>query len=320
MTYPTLDYASWRALHAGCIGGGLAAAVAGEGRSPLEAYARLTGALPEEDLSDVEHVQWGLLLEGPVIQEAARRSKLTVLHPDDAAAYLDNAHTEVLGLHGTQVFARLRKHPQLVCTYDAICADADGRLGYLEAKTTQLSRDAEWSDEDGCPAAYKVQVTHGLLVAPALEFGVVACLIRGNRLKLADCPRDEELCASLLALELDMLRRVRERKEPRVRCGDDGEQRAFKALHPSDNGKYIDLPGEALDLHAQLERAKADRLDAEKREEAAKLRLKQMIGDNSFGVLLGGQGTYSLLTKPRRAYPVKESTSRKLHYLKGDPK
>jgi hypothetical protein len=317
MTHPTLTYASWRALHAGCIGGGLAPAVAGEGKSPLEAYARLTGAMPEEDLSDLEHIQLALDFEPIVIRRGAARMNVTVLDAQEAAALLDNVHTEVLGIHGSQVFARLRKHPQLVCTYDAIARDEQGRIGYLEAKCSRQSRTVEWKAEDGCPPAYKIQVAHGLLVAPVLELGMVACVIQGFTMRTADWPRDEDLCEALLAMELDMLKRVREGREPRVRSGDESEQRALRVLHPADNGKYVDLPAEAIETHEQLVKAQAWMAEAKLRVDKAKARLKQMIGDNSYGVLLGGRGMYTLTTTEKPGYPYPPTKYRKLHFMEG---
>ncbi|HTP25420.1 MAG TPA: YqaJ viral recombinase family protein, partial [Anaeromyxobacteraceae bacterium] len=141
------------------IGGSTAAAAVGLDpfRSRVQLWLELTGRVEPPDTS--EAMRWGTLLEPVIAAEIDKTVEYNVLRP------------------GQQLVDGWR-HANTDGTVD----DGYGPLGVLEIKTASAYRSREWADA-AVPTAYVIQVSHYMALT-GLTWGLVACLIGGQRLEL----------------------------------------------------------------------------------------------------------------------------------------
>jgi hypothetical protein len=111
-------------------------------------------------------------------------------------------------------------------------------------------------------------------------------------------------------------RRVEAGTPPDPDYGKDGE--LIARLFPQDNGTEIDLSSDnhAPQLVADLERARADKKDAETREKVAKTGINEKMGPARFARLADGR-RISNATIDRKAYEVAATSFRMIKILNG---
>lgn len=258
-------------------------------KSALELYAEKTGAIEPEDLSNVEAVEMGLLLEPVII--ARYRSK--------SGRWADrDGH-----------LLRSREHPWATCTLDGRTAETEMALEDarpLEVKTTSAFRSEDWLD--GPPEPYRVQVQHQLLVTGA-DVATIACLIGGQKLAWCDVPRDETLIRKIIFHGQMFWERVQQRTPPDA--DGPGAQRALRGIYPVDDGQTIELPRELLDVLDELDNVKTETKAQEAKRAALEARIQQAMGNASRGIILGG-ATVTWKSQTRKATSLPETTFRVL--------
>lgn len=258
-------------------------------KSALELYAEKTGAIEPEDLSNVEAVEMGLLLEPVVI--ARYRSK--------SGRWADrDGH-----------LLRSREHPWATATLDGRTAETEMALEDarpLEVKTTSAFRSEDWLD--GPPEPYRVQVMHQMLVTGA-DVATIACLIGGQKLAWADVPRDEQLIRKIIFHGQVFWERVQQRTPPPV--DGPGARDALKTIYPADNGQTIELPRSLLDVIDELESVKDEAKETDKKRAALEARIQEAMGSASRGIILGG-ATVTWRTQTRKASTLPEASFRVL--------
>lgn len=133
------------------IGGSDAAAALGKShwRTNLELWMIKTGRKEQEDISDSESVQTGVLEEEPIrrIFQAEMRNKYEVQYVADAI--LQN-----------------REHPEMLYSPDGLLIDKEtGRKGILEIKTGMYRRET-WGTKEApfLQDQYYMQILHGMNV------------------------------------------------------------------------------------------------------------------------------------------------------------
>jgi putative phage-type endonuclease len=162
-------------------------------KTRYELWQEKTGQVEQADLSLVERVQMGILLEDVVAKRAEQK-------------YCWKLHR----INGRLLAKNL--------PYPAV-AQIDRRLvgqdAIVEIKTTDASMSAEWGVEDtpDVPPAYYAQVQHQMMVAEKYKAWIVV-LIGGNKVKRYLVLRDEEFIENLKKAEESFWRSVLERIPP----------------------------------------------------------------------------------------------------------
>lgn len=309
----------WLTLRRETLGASEAAAACGESpyQSEIELWSYKTGLLEAPDLSDVEHIQWGNIHEPAIVRETCRREGLTLLDPKDAAARLSGCpDLEILGLvEGRQLFFRSKLYPWMSATLDGIAVQGHRTemLVAIEAKSTGEWHASEWA-EGAYPEHHRLQVTHQLAVVTPIQYGLLAGLIGGNKLRIAPAlSRDAAPIEALVAVEREFWRRVVEEDAPEA-DGSPSSAKTLKLLHPDDNGESVVLPEEFCAMHDEVERLGALAKKYGDEYEALRTRIRAALGENTFGVLPDGRGSWSLKTTERAEHIVRATKYRQLRF------
>ncbi len=316
-----LSREEWLALRTSTIGASEAAAACGESpyQSAIELWSFKSGLLTPPDLSEVEHILWGNIHEPAIVRETCRREGLRLLDVEEACVRLgDHPDFEIVGIvEGRQLFLRSRLYPWMSTTLDGLALTPKPEmLVSIEAKTTSEWLLDDWKD-GAYPGHHQIQVTHQLAVVTPVAYGILAGLIGGNKLKIAPpIARAAAPIHSLVVLEREFWRCVQEKDAPPA-DGTKSSLRTLKLLHPDDNGESIVLSDAVVALHERAQQLEAQ-IEATKplkdELEAVEIQIRAALGDNTFGVLPNGRGTYSLKTTARKGYVVEPTTYRQLRF------
>lgn len=300
--YP--DRGAWlRARHEG-VGASESAALFG--LSPyhdrFSLWAKKIGEPPQDDDKDeddevlevedpaAERMEWGHLLEGPIAAKFEQRTASKLWHFSDYC------------------IARHARIPQMLATVDRFVLEypaRPGEEGTLEIKNS--SNFGIWAD--GPPPVYQCQAQHQLAVT-GRQFCVLAVLLGGNRLRFWEVEPNPTFIAELEAQVVEFWEDVKARRAPEL-TGHKACLEAVKLLHPSDNGAEVTLPEEAATWWAELQSSKAVIKGEKERERLAETRLREAIGDATFGLIPGGL-RLSLKTTQRAGYEVEPCSYRTL--------
>lgn len=288
----TVSEATWRAARPYRVGASEAPIICGVSRfeSAFGLYqkklATIDGVAEPDD--DPERWFWGHALEPAII---GRFEELT-----GYATWVEPKVTTHLW----------RENPAIVATLDAVTEDEQGMnqsFVPLEVKNVSAFLVDEW--EDTTPVYYQVQVQHQMLVT-GTKMAYLAALIGGNTFRWARVARDDAFIERMLALELEFLLRVKERRAPEV-DGSEETKAWLKKLYPQDTGTIVQLPPAAMEWDMDRQRGKA-MVEAGKEIVAlADNRLIAAIAHASAGALPNDVFyTYKLTTRvdPSRLEPV----------------
>ncbi len=254
----------WLAVRKQGIGSSDAAAAVGLNpyKSQLELWLEKTGrdaGLPKADSQDEEGpMYWGNILEPIVAWHYSKRTKNKVRrinavlqHPDPELPWmLANIDREVIGADEVQI---------------------------LECKTAGINGARLW--KEGVPEYVQLQVMHQLAVT-GKQAADVAVLLGGQTLEIHHIERDEQMIASLIALERRFWRYV-EADTPPPADGSASAELALRCLYPEDNGQAVDFSGNAglAAAYLELKAVRQSIADKEKREAQLKQILQQAMGD-----------------------------------------
>lgn len=155
LTFPSRE--EWLKARSNYIGGSDASAVIGKNpyKSNVELWLEKTGQAIPEDISDKPYVKFGHDAE-PLMRELFKLD-----FPEYEVFYEEN-----------NLFVN-DKYPWGHFSADGWLRDADGRLGILEIKTTNILQSMQkekWRDK--LPDNYYVQLVHGFLITDA-EFAIL---------------------------------------------------------------------------------------------------------------------------------------------------
>lgn len=263
-------------------------------RSGFTLFCEKTGAIEPDDLSEVEHVQWGVNLEQPILSEFAKRTGRVVrFWPQDQ-------------------FERHDEYSFLSCTPDAFQADATRSLeGVAQVKNTGEYSRKLWAD--GPPLHVQVQVQGEMLVTGA-TWGSIIVLIGGNKLRYFDVDRNDSFIGAMVPRLTEFWDRVQSGNPPSP-DGSAATARALAKLYPGDNGGEINLPPESAAWDQELAAVKVQLKELSAREQALKNQIAAAIGDNTLGVLPDGSA-FSYKLQQRAEYMVKPTSFRVLRKVK----
>ncbi len=279
-------------LGASDIGGVLAMPGIGHRSSPLKVYCEKAGILPPEDLSHIEAIEWGHIME-PVI--AAQYTKRT-------------GRPAERGRRGQYQVLRSKRYPWAMCSLDFWTADNDNATRRpLEIKNVSAYLADDWVD--GTPDYYYAQVQQQLLVTEQDRATSALCL-GGNRLLWCDVPRDETMIRQIIARGSELWDRILDRRPPDP-DGSAATQETLKRLFSTDDGSSVVLPA-ALEPIVYGWRDVKEKIAAlEKEKVLLENQIKATMGNAQLGVFLNGDGV-TWKTQQRREQVVKAGTARPL--------
>jgi putative phage-type endonuclease len=262
--------------------------------SPLKVFMEKSGALEPEDLSDVEAIEWGHIME-PVIAEryAARTGR----------------HIE-RGRRGRYQVLRSVEHPWALCSLDYWTAENDNSPRRpLEIKNVSAFLAEDWLN--GTPDYYYAQVQQQILVTGANKATSALCL-GGNRLLWCDVPRDDEMIRKIIYHGSRFWQRLLDGSPPEP---DDSAatKEVLARLYPRDNGGVVVPPAMLLDTVYDWRRLKNEKSELEKKIQHAESQIKATLGEAERGVWQSGEQV-SWKTQTTRAHQVAESTFRVLRF------
>jgi len=218
-------------------------------KAPLELYYQLHGELPRYTDEETQAQRIGSKLE-PMIAELA---------------------AEELGYKIRR--SPTRRHPKhafMVANLDFEIVGGMKGPGVLECKNRGASKPFETLPDD-----IMLQVVHQLAVTQR-EWGIVAVLFGFGTLKTYEVQRDKELEEYLIELEARFMVRV-QKGEPPDHTWTPETVGMLKKLYPTDSGKTIELPEQAIMYISQFRQAKDDLDEAESQKAEAEGWLKERM-------------------------------------------
>lgn len=266
--------------------------------SPLKLYLEKTGAIPSDDLSDVEAVTWGHILEPVIAEEFRKRTGRIVTR----------------GRKGRYCVLRSVEHPWALASLDFWTGTDERDLWPLEIKNANAFRAEDWLN--GTPEYHVAQLHQQMLVVGAKR-GTSACLLGGNQLLWCDVERDETLIRKIIYHGARFWERVQRRDAPPP-DGSQATSEALKKLYPNSDGSTVVLPFTAIEAADELVSVKEQLRLLEKRRATIENTVKAALGKAEVGVMTDGR-SFSWKQQTRRAVTTAEATFRvlRLHDPKG---
>lgn len=293
----TDDEPEWLSARAAGIGSSEIAAVVGMDprRSQLSLFLEKTGAIPPDDLSEIEAIKWGHLLE-PVIGEEFSRMTGRQVRRSSSKRY---------------TVLRSKEHPWATASLDFWTTyDATGSEHPLEIKNVNAYLAEDWLN--GTPDYYLAQVHQQMLVTGAVR-ATVCCLLGGNRLLWCDVPRDETLIRKIAFNGSVFWQRVQQRNPPDPDASD-ATKRALAKLYPVDNGQGVALPAVLEGTVYEWRRLKDQLRETERLIAKAENDIKATLGEAERGIIVSTGDYVSWKTQTKREHTVKASTTRVLRF------
>lgn len=246
-------------------------------KTRYELWQEKTGEKEPDDLSEVERVRWGTILEAVVAEEYMRRTGKRVRRVNQRQVSKD--------------------HPWMVAQIDRRIVGG----GLLEIKTTDGANGGEWGEEGTAdiPTHYYAQVQHQLAVMRE-SFAEVAVLIGGNRMRLYLVPRDEAFIADMITAESEFWMFVQSHVAPEPITLDEAALRWSKTKSEPVIGTQIHaaLRDEAMALQDQI-KGLTDRLDG------IKLELENAMRDLGDTLMVDGASVATWKSQSRKSLDEK---------------
>ena len=285
------DRDSWLEARRHGIGASDAAVVLGLSpwASPLTLYCDKLG-IAEPEPAELERLEWGHALEGPIAARYARETGRVVTDP---------------GRYTIRVSA---DHPFQIATLDREAVDPVKGPGVVEVKNVGAFRFDEWADEP--PLLYQVQLQHQLAVT-GYAWGSLAVLIGGQRFYWIDIDRNQTFIEVLTAIESDFWQRVQALNPPPPDASEACRD-VLRRLFPKEQaGKVVALTADAAEWDERRIEAMAALEDAKTAKTEAENWLVSALGDAEAGILPDGT-RYSYKSQTRKGYTVEPATFRVL--------
>lgn len=271
----------WHRLRQIGIGGSDAPTACGlnnrYGRTPYTLWAEKVSEVPkfEDPDEEPEYLKWGKLLEAPVREEFGRRTGLEITP-----------------------FPRMVRNtelPFMLANVDGLTGPVNALSGVYEGKT---SRNDWWNGtEVEVPIGYAVQGQHYLAVL-GLDVVHYACLVGGQKLRIAEVARNDQLIEDLIAIEADFWQHVIDGTPPKVESGD---KPMLSRRWVGDETIEVDISEAVADELRKRNRIQAQISTLEDARDAADALIMSALGEASVGRY---RGDIAVTWKPTPATPV----------------
>lgn len=265
------DEKEWLANRTKGIGGSDVGAICGVNKysSARLVYLKKTGQYQdsEDEFSDaaLERMHFGHMLEPIVANEYVRRTGNKVVVSPATLAHKD--------------------YPWAIANVDRLIVNDKGiPYGILECKTASEYMDDAWSEGD-IPLSYLYQLNWYLWVT-GLEYGVIACLVGGNKFYYYEVWRNDELLRDEIFPKVDRFwnYHVKNLIEPELTGADADSELVASENSEVIKGSEIVLEDETMnELAATIKECKAKIKELEATEKEAANRLKDALKNNEIG-------------------------------------
>jgi putative phage-type endonuclease len=265
------DEKEWLANRTKGIGGSDVGAICGVNKysSARLIYLKKTGQYQdsEDEFSDaaLERMHFGRMLEPIVANEYVRRTGNKVIVSPATLSHKD--------------------YPWAIANVDRLIVDDKGvPYGILECKTASEYMDEAWSEGD-VPLSYLYQLNWYLWVT-GLEYGVIACLVGGNKFYHYEVWRNDELLKDEIFPKVDKFwnYHVKNLIEPELSGTDADSESVANEYSEVIKGSEIVLEDETMnELAAIVKECKAKIKELEATEKEATNRLKDALKNNEIG-------------------------------------
>lgn len=205
------------------------------------------------------------------------------------------------------------EYPWLIGTPDALIVGASKRerIGVVDAKNVDRMFKDEWGISP--PLEYTLQVM-GYQRMFGLKEGWLAACFGGNELLSFQVPYNEELMeAALESAQEWWIRHVEGDVEPPA-TATEASMRAWRKLHPQDNGEVVLLGEQFVHHRDRLAQIGTEIKTLETEAGTLKQEVLNVIGDATFGQLPDGSGwsfkTSTINHKAKEAYQSEQRTLR----------
>jgi len=265
------DEKEWLANRTKGIGGSDVGAICGVNKysSARLIYLKKTGQYQdgEDEFSDaaLERMHFGRMLEPVVANEYVRRTGNKVVVSPATLTHKD--------------------YPWAIANVDRLIVNDEGvPYGILECKTASEYMDEAWSEGD-VPISYLYQLNWYLWVT-GLEYGVIACLVGGNKFYYYEIWRNDELLRDEILPKVDRFwnYHVKNLIEPELTGTDADSESVANENSEVIKGSEIVLEDETMnELAAIVKECKAKIKELEATEKEAANRLKDVLKNNEIG-------------------------------------
>ena len=265
------DEKEWLANRTKGIGGSDVGAICGVNKysSARLVYLKKTGQYQdsENEYSEaaLERMHFGRLLEPIVANEYVRRTGNKVVVAPAILAHKD--------------------YPWAIANVDRLIVNDKGiPYGILECKTASEYMDEAWSEGD-VPLSYLYQLNWYLWIT-GLEYGVIACLVGGNKFYYYEMWRNDELLENEIIPKVDKFwnYHVKNLIEPELTGTDVDSEIVANENSEVIRGSEIILEDEIMnELAATVKECKAKIKELEAIEKEAANRLKEALKNNEIG-------------------------------------
>ena len=265
------DEKEWLANRTKGIGGSDVGAICGVNKysSARLIYLKKTGQYQdgEDEFSDaaLERMHFGRMLEPVVANEYVRRTGNKVVVSPATLTHKD--------------------YPWAIANVDRLIVNDEGvPYGILECKTASEYMDEAWSEGD-VPISYLYQLNWYLWVT-GLEYGVIACLVGGNKFYYYEIWRNDELLRDEILPKVDRFwnYHVKNLIEPELTGTDADSESVANENSEVIKGSEIVLEDETMnELAATVKECKAKIKELEATEKEAANRLKDVLKNNEIG-------------------------------------
>ena len=294
------DHDKWLEERKTCVGGSEGSIVIGVNpwKSPYALWAEKTGKVKPDDLSGVEAVEWGTLLEEPVARKYSAVTGRRLCRPVGA-------------INGV---LRHPEYPFIGGTPDRMIIDADGKqIGVLEIKTTGAHHASDWTDEP--PVYYQTQ---GMQYAAITGVDLVsfAVLIGGQKFHWCDMPRNDRFISYLIE-KLEEFWSYVQRDVPPPVDSSKSTAEAIARLYatPDENAEPVILDFEFAEKAERRRELNQIIKDAEAEKLGIDNAIKAALGESVFGYMPDGSG-FSWKKQHRGSYVVAAADFRVLREIK----
>lgn len=273
-----------------------AAAVLGQSKwkTPFEVWAEKTGAVEPDNLDDNEPAEWGNRLERVIGEAHGEKTGRVVSFPPPYTLVVHPKHDWLAATPDAYQFAR---HDENI----------PGR-GALQIKTANAFKSKDWEGEP--PLDYQIQTNVEMAVTNT-TWASLACLIGGQKFRYRDMQRNQQFI-DLMIPRLKAFWDMVQTNTPPPADHSDSCLKTISKLFPEDQGGIITLPDEFLKVDEDLEACKEEIANLEKIKAGLTNQIKLAMGDNSIGMLPGGNGSYTYKLQEKKEYIVKASSTRVL--------
>ena len=265
------DEKEWLANRTKGIGGSDVGTICGVNKysSARLVYLKKTGQYQdsEDEFSDaaLERMHFGRMLEPIVANEYVRRTGNKVVVSPATLTHKD--------------------YPWAIANVDRLIVDDKGiPYGILECKTASEYMDDAWSEGD-VPISYLYQLNWYLWVT-GLEYGVIACLVGGNKFYYYEVFRNNDLLRDEIFPKVDKFwnYHVKELVEPNLTGTDADTEYVASENAEVIKGSEITIDDDVLnELASVVKECKAQIKELKATEKEAANRLKDALKNNEIG-------------------------------------